>query len=97
MAAWLSGMVGEADTSVDIIDYRQVKMARSGLELSVRELAELSGLNKATIVRVEAGISVRESTLRAIQEALESAGAVFLFFKETKAIAVRINLSSRIA
>ena len=66
-------------------------MARSGLGLSVRELAELAGVNKATIVRLEAGTSVRESTLEVVRQALESAGAEFLSFDEVGLVVVGIK------
>jgi predicted transcriptional regulator len=52
-------------------------MARVGLNLSIRELAQLSDMNKATIVRIEAGYPVRESSLSSVRETLESKGAMF--------------------
>lgn len=66
-------------------------MARSGLALSVRELARLSDVNKATVVRTEAGLPVRPGTLRRIREALEAAGAEFLVCRETGRFAVSLN------
>ncbi len=66
-------------------------MARSGLGLSVRELAELAGVNKATIVRLEAGTSVRDSTLGVVRQALESAGAEFLSCEEVDLVVVGIK------
>ncbi len=65
-------------------------MARHGLNLSVRQLAELANLNKATIVRIEAGLSVRDSTLRAVGLALEAAGAEFSGHKKHGRVAVSI-------
>ena len=56
----------------------QVRMARVGLRMEVRELAALAGFNKATIVRVEAGVIVRPSTVDRIRLVLEEAGVVFL-------------------
>jgi transcriptional regulator with XRE-family HTH domain len=66
-------------------------MARGGLGLSVRELARLSGVNKATVVRTEAGLAVRADTLVAIRKALEEAGAEFLVCSETGKIAVALD------
>ncbi len=72
------------------IDYLHVRMARAGLGLTVRELASLSGTNKATIVRLESGKSVRESTLALIQKILESKGVGFLPCDKTQKVGVII-------
>lgn len=55
----------------------QIRMARAGAGLTIRQLAELTGLNKATIVRIEAGMSAHKSSFSAIQKALEANGAEF--------------------
>lgn len=60
------------------IDGNQVRMARAVLRMDVRELAATAGFDKTTVVRVEAGESVRASTFVRLREALETAGAVFL-------------------
>lgn len=65
-------------------------MARTGLALSVRDLARMSGVNKATIVRAEAGLPVRPRTLGYIREALEAAGAEFLECHENGMAAVSV-------
>ena len=39
-----------------------IRMARVGVNLSIGELAELADMNKATIVRIEAGESVRDTS-----------------------------------
>ena len=59
------------------LDPCHLRMARAGLNLTVRELAVMSDMNKATIVRIEAGLSVRASSLEAIRVALETHGARF--------------------
>ena len=56
----------------------QLKMARAALGLGVREVAEMSGVSAFTIVRIEAGESVKESTLEKVQAALEAAGVLFV-------------------
>lgn len=56
----------------------QLKMARAALGLGVREVAEMSGVSAFTIVRIEAGESVKESTLHKVQSTLESAGVEFI-------------------
>ena len=74
----------------DVIVPVQVRMARGGLGISVRELARLSGVNKATIVRTEAGLTVRADTLAAIRSALEAAGAEFLVCEASGQVAVAV-------
>ncbi len=56
----------------------QIRMARSALRITVREMAEMTGIDKSTIVRVEAGGNVYHATMVKLQTALEAAGAEFL-------------------
>ena len=63
-------------------------MARAGLGLTVRELAEAAGLDKATIVRFEAGIRTRNTTVEKIRNALESFGAEFPDFEGGLGVAI---------
>ncbi len=75
------------------IEPRHIRMARSGLGLSVRDLAELAGVNKATIVRLEAGLQpARSATIDAVRTALEQAGASFMTGEDPNTIAVSIRL-----
>jgi transcriptional regulator with XRE-family HTH domain len=54
-------------------------MARAGSKLSVRELAELSGVADSTILRFETGKgSILATNLARIQSALEASGVVFI-------------------
>jgi len=73
----------------DGIDARHVRMARAGLGISVRDLAQLAQVNKATIVRLEAGMSVRQATVQAVKSALEAEGARF-YIDRNGAICVSI-------
>lgn len=73
------------------LEAHHIRMARSGLDITVRELAVLSNVNKATIVRIEAGYPVRETTQSVIRKTLEEKGAKFLQCKTTKEIYVHIN------
>ncbi len=73
------------------IDSLHIRMARAGLGITVRELAALTGTNKATIVRMEAGNTVRDSTLAHVRQTLESMGAEFFEFEETNKITVGIK------
>ena len=75
------------------IDSLHIRMARAGLGLTVRELAALTSTNKATIVRIEAGNSVRESTLSHVRKTLESMGAEFFECEENSKITVGIKSS----
>lgn len=62
-----------------MIDAAQMRAARGLLNWTQRELAERSGASVATIKNVEAAVrDTRGSTLRAIQEAFEAAGVVFM-------------------
>ena len=85
------GMMPHSQNITQQIDRHQVRMARSGLGLSIRDLAMLCGLNKATIVRMEAGQPVRRSTFEAVRKVLEAEGAEFLHCSETGRVAVSIK------
>lgn len=56
----------------------QCKMARAGLGLGVRELAFLASVSTNTIARLERGEELNPRTLSAIQDALETAGVIFI-------------------
>lgn len=56
----------------------QCRMARSGLSLGVRELAEAAQVSTNTITRFEKGEELRPRTIDAIRAALEAAGAEFI-------------------
>ena len=55
----------------------QSQMARAALGWGVRELAERAGMDKATVVRFEAGESVLLDTAEKIEAALVSEGIEF--------------------
>ena len=80
--------------SVQNINYLHGKMARAGLGLTVRELAEAAGLDKATIVRFEAGIKTRITTVEKIRNALESFGAEFPDFEGGLGVAIHDDKSA---
>jgi transcriptional regulator with XRE-family HTH domain len=62
----------------DSVSPIQSKMARAALGLGVRQLAELSGVSAATIVKYEGGEHrLHHRTLKALREALESQGVEF--------------------
>lgn len=56
----------------------QCRMARAGLSIGVRELAELARVSVGTVSRFEAGQGVPEMTVGLFQKALERAGAEFV-------------------
>jgi transcriptional regulator with XRE-family HTH domain len=57
----------------------QIRMARAALKWGVRDLAKKSGVLANTVSLIENGkTDPRASTLRAIQDAFEKAGIVFL-------------------
>src|SRR5260370_41173194 len=54
------------------------RMARAGLSLGVRELAEAARVSVGTVTRFEAGQGVPEMTVGLFQKALERAGVEFV-------------------
>lgn len=78
--------------SAQSINYVHAKMARAGLGLSVRELAESAELDKATIVRFEAGAKTRHTTISKIRAALENKGATFLNIHDEFNATVHVSL-----
>jgi len=73
------------------LDAQHIRMARVGVNLSIRELASLADMNKATIVRIEAGLAVRESSVLAVREILESRGAVFWKYKKLNKVLIGVD------
>lgn len=56
----------------------QCRMARAGLGMSVRDLADRAQVSTNTISRLEAGEELKPRTVEAIQRALEEAGVIFV-------------------
>jgi transcriptional regulator with XRE-family HTH domain len=56
----------------------QLKMARAALGLTVRQAADLGGVSHDTITRIEAGETLKPSTIEKVRAALEDAGVVFI-------------------
>lgn len=56
----------------------QCKMARTALNLGVRELADLVGVSSNTVSRFEAGEELKPRTVAAIRAALELAGVILV-------------------
>lgn len=75
-----------------MIDAAQVRMARAGVKISVRELAELSGVADSTILRFESGKgAILATNMARIQRALEEAGAIFIAADVSGGPGVRIK------
>jgi transcriptional regulator with XRE-family HTH domain len=55
----------------------QLRMARAALGWGVRELAEKAGVTANTVTRIENGADAKQSTMDALQRALEAAGVEF--------------------
>ncbi len=63
-----------------MLNKAQLRAARSWLNISQDELAQISGVAKRTIIRIEQGASsAHDRTLRDLQTALEKQGIEFLF------------------
>jgi transcriptional regulator with XRE-family HTH domain len=56
----------------------QIRMARAALGWGVRELAAKAGVTANTVTRIENGADMRQSTLQALQDALEAGGVEFI-------------------
>ena len=78
------------------INYVHAKMARAGLGLSVRDLAQAAALDKATIVRFEAGAKTRQTTVAKIRTALENLGATFLDVHDDGNATVHVSLKQKL-
>ena len=55
----------------------QLRMARAAIGWGVRELAEKAGVTANTVTRIENGADAKQSTIGALQRALEAAGIEF--------------------
>ena len=55
----------------------QLKMARAAIGWGVRELAEKAGVTANTVTRIENGADAKQSTIDALQRALEAVGIEF--------------------
>lgn len=56
----------------------QIKMARAALGWGVRDLAEKAGVTANTVTRIENGADAKQSTIEAMQKAMEAAGVIFI-------------------
>jgi transcriptional regulator with XRE-family HTH domain len=65
------------DKSTMRVNGTQVRMARAGLKMNVRQLAAAAEVSPNTITRVEADLPANTATLGAIRRALEEAGVEF--------------------
>ncbi len=55
----------------------QLRMARAAVGWGVRELAAKAGITANTVTRIENGADAKQSTMEALQRALEAAGVEF--------------------
>lgn len=53
-------------------------MARTALDIGVRDLAKLANVSPNTIARLERGDSLKQTTVEKIEEALQNAGIEFI-------------------
>jgi len=56
----------------------QLRMARAAVRWGVRDLAKKAGITANTVTRIENGADAKQSTMDALQQALESAGVEFI-------------------
>jgi transcriptional regulator with XRE-family HTH domain len=64
---------------LDIVPMKsvQLRMARAAAKWGVRELAKKAGVTANTVTRIENGADAKQSTMDALQRALEAAGLEF--------------------
>ena len=77
-----------------MISRTQIRAGRALVGLNQKELADLAGCGVATIRRIEGAedeISGAAQTMAKIQQALESAGIVFIDQDQTSGPGVRLN------
>ncbi len=75
-----------------MINPAQIRMARAGLGISVRVLAERSSVAESTIHRFEAGRGgMQTGTLERLQSVLEDGGAVFIAADAAGGAGVRLK------
>jgi len=55
----------------------QLRMARAAVGWGVRDLAKQAGVTANTVTRIENGADAKQSTMDALQRALEAAGVEF--------------------
>ncbi|WP_313899309.1 helix-turn-helix transcriptional regulator [Methylobacterium sp. E-065] len=56
----------------------QLRMARVALGLTTRQAADVTGVSRNTISRIEAGEVLKPSTIQKVRAALEAAGLEFI-------------------
>ena len=59
-----------------MINSAQSRMARALLKLSVRDLAKIARVSTDTVVRIERGEDLKERTMDAVRQALESSSVL---------------------
>lgn len=69
----------------------QFRMARAALGWGIVEFAERAGVSTNTLVRLERGEELKESTLDHLRTVLEEAGIEFLSEGEDFGVLVRIS------
>jgi transcriptional regulator with XRE-family HTH domain len=76
-----------------IVPNEILRAARAALDISQSTLAELSGVGKRTILRIERNERVAVRTLQRVQAALEARGVEFTPSGDGKGPGLRIPLS----
>lgn len=61
-----------------IVTGLQLRMARAGLQMTVRQVAAMAGVNLNTVHRIEQGHPAMHDTIMKIRTALEAAGVEFI-------------------
>ncbi|WP_321209019.1 helix-turn-helix transcriptional regulator [Brucella pseudogrignonensis] len=79
--------------AIMLMSAAQCRVARAALKLSVLDLAKLTNMSTNTIVRLERGENLKESTVLHVQRVLEAAGVEFLKVDKHGRIGIRFTES----
>lgn len=71
----------------------EIRMARAGLGWSASRLADAASVGRSTIARIEAGASVRKSSIDRVRRALAAAGARFAQNGPEPSVSLRVRKS----
>lgn len=73
----------------DSMTSQQCRMARAGLGWQLAHLADLSGVNRRTIIRFEHGQTVRSESVEALRQCFAAHGVEFIDGGKRVGIAVK--------
>lgn len=79
--------------AIIVMSSAQCRVARAALKLGVLDLAKLTNMSTNTIVRMERGEKLKDSTILHVQGVLEASGIEFLPADEHGRVGIRFEES----